>query len=423
MNHVDVVLLNPPFYRFCGSHNNRVPLSLCYLSTYLLESGVSHVVYNADFTGAETYWSMKWMFHNFSCFKDAVDNNGSLFGEVIEIIMSFTPKSVVIMGGDPLFPTKDWGNPFIAGNFAKRLKTMGIHTIGIGPFFTLDGKRFRDIFDCIMAGEPNDQIVKVAGSRATGRIAHKPIGLRKVPNLKNLYPEGQQTDFVMTSFGCTHSCAFCLAGQQYRFLEQPIRRYVDLDTVVSDLKQREGDIYLTDLDFPAASRERMMKLAKLMRYHGIRKRFTIESRVDSLTGEIADLLLELGVKRVKLGIEGITEKLLRVFCKGTNIRQIERAVGLLKARGIAVVAYLVVGGVRENRDYERTRKYIKELAPEFVAVNVWAYDLATDYRYDTQFSPYSLARWGLTPEIFFEYLDLQEEINPTVGRILHSRNP
>ena len=147
---VDVVLFNPPFFRFCGSHNDRAPVSLCYLSRHLEKNKISHVVYNADYTGAETYWSMKWMFENFDTFKDGVDNRGSLYGEVIETLMSFNPKAVVIMGGEPLFPTKDWGNPFIAANFAKRLKSFGVYTVGIGPFFTLDKERFQDDFDCIM---------------------------------------------------------------------------------------------------------------------------------------------------------------------------------------------------------------------------------------------------------------------------------
>ena len=48
MEQVDVVLFNPPFFRFCGSHNDRAPVSLCYLSRYLSEKDISQVMYNAE---------------------------------------------------------------------------------------------------------------------------------------------------------------------------------------------------------------------------------------------------------------------------------------------------------------------------------------------------------------------------------------
>lgn len=419
MKQVDVVLFNPPFYRFCGSHNDRVPVSLCYLSKYLQENNVSHIVYNADYTGANTYWSMRWMFQNFDTFKDAVDNKGSLYGEVLEILMSFSPKTVVIMGGEPLFPTKDWGNPFIAENFAKRLKAFGIHTVGIGPFFTLDGKQFQDSFDCIMDGEPSEEIVNIVSSKDIVHIKSKPMNLQTIPNLHNLYPKEQIADFVITSFGCKHHCAFCLASKFYSQIRQRETRYVNIDTVIQDIKQRsDTNIYLTDLDFSETPVSRMEEFANLLRANGILKEFTIESRVDSLTEEKVHLLTKMGVKRVKLGVEGGTNNLLKSFAKGTELHQVNKAVALLKDNDISVIAYLVVGGEVAAEDYQQTREYVKKLGVDFVAVSVWAYDLTTDYRYDTQFSPVSLARWHIEPVEFFKHIDLQKEINPTVGKMI-----
>lgn len=419
MKQVDVVLLNPPFFRFCGSHNDRAPVSLCYLSTYLNDSGISNVVYNADHTGAETYWNMGWMFNNFEPFKDAVDNKGSLYGEVIEIIMSFKPKTVVIMGGEPLFATKDWGNPFIAANFAKRLKQFGVHTVGLGPFFTLDKNNFTDCFDCILEGEPNSQIVDIVRSKLTGRVVSQPIDLQTVPNIQNLYPLNQLTDFVMTGFGCFYHCAFCLVQKQYHRTGQSAIRYVDLNTVVADLQQRASDdIYLTDVDFSAASPSRLAAFSEALKANNLVKSFTIESRVDEVTEEKADLWFELGVRRVKLGVEGGTDQLIKSFGKGTRVHQVDEAFRILKERGIAIVVYLVVGGKASVSEYQQTRDYVKRLGPEFVAVSVWAYDLKTDYRYDTQFSPYSLAHWNVDSTEFFKHLELQEEINPTVGKML-----
>ena len=423
MEQADVVLLSPPFFRFCGSHNHRPAPSLTYLSAHLEAAGVSHVVYNADHTPASQFWSMKWMFQNYQPFIDAVDGRGSLYGEVAEVVMSYDPRVVVILGAEPLIATKDWANPFIAAHYAALFRSLGVYTVGVGHFFTLDRARFEGAFDCIMGGEPSDAIVDIVARRPRGYVEPRPMPLNVVPNLRRLFPAEQRTDFVMTSFGCRFPCAFCLVQQFYDALDQRVR-FVELPTVMEDLRQRpEADIYLTDLTFTMAPRKRLQALAALLREHGIRKSFTIDTRVDCITPATADLLVELGVTRVKIGVEGITTALLQEFNKRIQLEQIERTVGLLRERGIKVVTYLLIGGVTTEDDYERTREYIARLAPDFVPVAIWAYDLSTDYRYDTQFSPTRLASWGISPEVFFKYIGLQDEINPTVGKMLDVPQP
>lgn len=415
---VDVVLLAPPYFRFCGSHNNRAAPSLTYLSAFLEREGISHVVYNADHTSGRRFWSMKWMFQNYQPFVDAVDGRGSLYGEVAEIVMSFNPKAVVILGGEPLIATKDWANPFIAAHYAQMFRRLGLYTVGVGHFFTLDRAHFEDAFDCVLGGEPNDQIVAILRERRRGYVAPKAIPLNMKPNLRHLYPATQQTDFVMTSFGCRFPCSFCLVQQLYAELDQRVR-FVELDTVVADLAQRQEErIYLTDLTFTYAPRKRLTALLDALNTHGVKKSFTIDTRVDLITPDIADLLAQLSVTRVKIGVEGITKDLLKSFNKRIDLLKIERAVTLLKDRGIGVVTYLLIGDVTSIDDYEATREYISRLAPEFVPVAIWAYDLTGDYRYDTQFSPLRLAEWGIDAEVFYKYLSLQDDVNPTVGAML-----
>lgn len=415
---VDVVLLAPPHFRFCGSHNKRIAPSLTYLSTFLEAAGISHVVYNADHTAADRFWSMKWMFQNYQPFVDAVDGRGSLYGEVVEIVMSYDPQVVVILGAEPLIATKDFANPFIAANYSQMFRRLGIYTVGVGHFFTLDRETFADSFDCVFAGEPSPHIVDVIRDRPLGHVEPQPIPLDAVPNLSRLQPDGQQTDFVMTAFGCRFPCSFCLVQQFYAELDQRVR-FVELDTVVADLAQRDEDeIYLTDLTFTYAPRRRLSDLATALRSNGVRKSFTIDTRADCITPEIADLLVDLNVTRVKIGVEGVTRNLLEAFNKKTDIDRIGHAVSLLRERGIGVLTYLLIGGVTNREDYEATRAYIEQLAPEFVPVAIWAYDLNTDYRYDTQFSPLRLAEWGIDESVFFDYLALQDQINPTVGAML-----
>jgi hypothetical protein len=418
MQKVDVVLFSPPYFRFCGSHNNRQSPSLTYLSAYLERAGISHVIYNADATPSERYWSMKSMFQNFQGFIDAVDGRGSLYGEAIETLMGFEPRTVVVAGGEPLIATKDWGNPFIAAHYARMLRRLGVHTIGLGHFFTLDRDRFAGDFDCVLGGEPNEQIVDAVRDRRVGYLEPRPLGLDILPGIGRGFPAGQTSDFVMTSFGCRFPCAFCLVPRMYGAMSQQVR-FVDIDTVVRDIQQRpETEIYLTDLTFTRAPKQRLRALAAALRAASVTKRYTIDTRADCITEEIADILVELGVRRVKLGVEGVTKAMIKSFNKRIELERTEATVRILRSRGIEIVTYLLIGGQIDAEDYERTRQYIKDLAPDFVPVAIWAYDLATDYRYDTQFSPVRLRSWGVEESVFFKYIDLQSEINPTVGKLL-----
>ena len=97
---------------------------------------------------------------------------------------------------------------------------------------------------------------------------------------------------------------------------------------------------------------------------------------------------------MKIGLEGVSAVQLKSL-RNTELAQAERAVTLLRARGIEVVTYLLIGGDACESDYEATRTYIRRLQPEFAPVAIWAYDLSGDYRYDTQFSPLRRAHWGL----------------------------
>jgi len=418
MDQYDVVLLAPPYYRVLGSHNNRAAVSLTYLSAYLERAGISHVVYGADYTPAETFWGMRYMFDNYQPFVNAVDGDSSLYGEVTEIVMSFKPSAVVILGAEPLIATKDWASPFIAAHYARLLRALGIFTIGLGHFFTLDKQAFDGAFDCVLSGEPSPAIVDVLRHRVRGYVEPSPIPLDIAPNLTRLFPAQQRTDFVMTSFGCRFSCSFCLVQQFYTQLDQRVR-FVELDTVIRDLAQRpENEIYLTDLTFTYAPPRRLRALADAIAAAGLEKAFTVDTRVDLITPASADLLAALGVRRVKIGLEGVTAAQLKSFSKNTEFAQAERAVAILRERGIEVVTYLLIGGDASESDYEATREYIHRLKPEFAPVAIWAYDLSGDYRYDTQFSPLRLAQWGLDKSIFYRYLDLQGEINPTVGPMI-----
>lgn len=195
-----------------GAITTESALPYSYLSSYLQEASISHVIYGADATAADRHWSTRHLFQNFDTFVDAVNGKGSLYAETLEILLNFSPKMVVIAASEPLLATKNWANPFIAANFSKLLRQCGIYTVGIGHFLTLDHERFRDDFDCILGGEPSPAIVEIFRGRPVGYIPPVPIGLDVLPSLNHVFPAHLRSDYVMSSFGCRFQCAFyCIA--------------------------------------------------------------------------------------------------------------------------------------------------------------------------------------------------------------------
>lgn len=415
-----VVLFNPPFYRFLGSHNNKAPMSLCYLSRILEDQNIDHCVYNADATDSAIHWNLRFLFDNFDTYIDAVDGKGSLYGEVLENLLSMQPEVVIIMGADPLVPTKDWGNPFIAAHFSRQLRALGIFTIGIGPYFYLDGDRFVNDFDCLLEGEPSETVLEALRHRPSGSLGARRMPTGLLPNFERLFPQRQSCKAVFSAFGCFEMCGFCVAGQSYRKMGEGVK-FVPDAALVRDITSRpHGNLYIHDLNFGIYSESALRHRIELFEQHDIPRNysFAVDCRLDGIDGEKLHLMRRMNITHLKLGIESLSNDVLAAYQKNQTLNDVVEKLTLIKKHGLKIVAYLLLGGEgAEKVDHDATIAMARQLEPDFVVPNIWSYDLRFDYRYDTQFSPVALERWNIPKEVYYKYLELQNEFNPTLGKL------
>jgi len=206
---MEVVLLQPPFFRCAGSHNDRAPLELCYVSTFLKEANIEHKVVNSDHAGSTTHIPWRRLFENEEIWKLACDGKSPLFDECVEQVMQFDPKWVVIAAGDSCIPTKDFGSPYIASHVSNRLRKWGVKTIGIGPMFSCDPEPFVDRFDRLFPSMANRSLVDILLGEEPDVTFGTPIG--SLPTFDFTFPNGSKTNYVMSSFGCSYDCSFCMA--------------------------------------------------------------------------------------------------------------------------------------------------------------------------------------------------------------------
>ena len=90
-----ILLVNPPFYRFLGSHYNANSLGIAYIAAYLNDRGHDTWLYNADYIGEKKFrkYDLIHAQENFTNYKEYFKNqNLPIWEEVVETILRFEPE-------------------------------------------------------------------------------------------------------------------------------------------------------------------------------------------------------------------------------------------------------------------------------------------------------------------------------------------
>ena len=90
-----VLLVNPPFYRFLGSHYNANSLGIAYVASTLNQNGHDAWLYNADYLAEDDYKKLKGLFEGFVDYTSYFKNpNLEIWEEITEKIIEFNPDWV-----------------------------------------------------------------------------------------------------------------------------------------------------------------------------------------------------------------------------------------------------------------------------------------------------------------------------------------
>ncbi len=146
---------------------------------------------------------------------------------------------------------------------------------------------------------------------------------------------------VIGSRGCLHSCSFCSISTWHRHCGGP-RLRLRAPAAIADemaLLYREGvrifNFHDDNFFLPsrAESLKRFRGLDQEWKARGIRNiAFAVKARPDEIDEELVDCLLDMGLFRVFLGIEGGTEITLTQLGRGQRLADNERALEILGKR-------------------------------------------------------------------------------------------
>ena len=160
-----------------------------------------------------------------------------------------------------------------------------------------------------------------------------------------------------TSRGCPFRCTFCAVWPFYKgtFRVKSPERVVEELALVPD-----PFILFVDDNF-MADPERCEEIARLIERRGIRKRYTLQARSDSIVKhrELLKLWKAIGLKAIFVGFEGFRDEDLRRLRKGTAVRVNDEAVEILRSLGIELWASFIVDPSFGPEDFQGLREYVR----------------------------------------------------------------
>ena len=179
---------------------------------------------------------------------------------------------------------------------------------------------------------------------------------------------------MASSRGCPYTCNWCAKptfGRRYtvRSPADVVRELTLLKAEVApDHVWFADDIFGLDVDWTTT-------LAKAVEAAGCRIPFTMQSRVNLMTGPMVEALARAGAREVWLGVESGSQKVIDAMDKGATVQAAREATRTLKAHGVRACWFIQLGYPSETwEDILSTRDLIREEQPDEIGVSV-AYPL------------------------------------------------
>ena len=186
---------------------------------------------------------------------------------------------------------------------------------------------------------------------------------------------------LITARGCPFTCTWCsrsVFGLSHR-RRSPAAVADEARHIVE--RYRPDRLWYAD-DVFTIHAGFLQKYADEMARRGLRVPFECISRADRIDEPVADALARLGCARLWIGSESGSERVLDAMDRRVSVERVRRATRLLKARGIEVGMFIMLGYEGETRgDLEATVDHLKRAAPDVFLTTV-AYPIKGTPYYD-----------------------------------------
>ena len=391
---MNVLLIDPPFYRLIGFYNRYFPLGLVSLGTVLRQAGHDVVVYDADHNEKPSAMDYTRLPQYYRAYLETLrDSAHPVWQEVRETLGRTRPDIVGIsvwtayaaaaFRAADISKELDPSRPVVVGGPHATVKADEILKISPAVDYVVRGEGERslvELLDAIARGSGDLRAVEGLSYREDARIRHNPAGERirplgqlPVPDRGLLMNEDKYSSedmgLVMTSRGCPFSCSFCVT-------ETKQVRYRSIDHILAEIiavKTRYGTTQFSFKDDSfTVSKTRMAKLCSAIEAAGLNIGWECNTRVDLVGEEMLAQMKKAGCNSIKMGIESGSEAVLSRMNKGITLDQVRKAAKMLKAARIHWTGYFLMGTPGETKeDIYKTLDFLYEIRPDFASIGVY----------------------------------------------------
>jgi len=302
-----------------------------------------------------------------------------ILGYLNSILQKNGHEVVIIAGNEPpeadliVIPTTivDCKNEV---KFARRIKRERRGTkIGlIGPFAGVMPEYYKDCYDFIISGEPEQVFMSITNSCVPeGYVVSEPIkNLDSLPFPNwDLFPVRQFSYkpillkkpmlSVLSSRGCVYKCDYCAYPIYYKtYRKRSPQNVVD---EIKYLKETYGIRALVFRDpLFTCDRKRAKQIAELIIKEHLNEDFewACETRLDLVNKDLIDLFYDSGLRGFNVGIESVDHEILKKADRiPINIALQNKIIDYCHKKGIRVAAFYVLG--LENDTEESISKTIE----------------------------------------------------------------
>lgn len=248
------------------------------------------------------------------------------------------------------------------------------------------------MIDVIMRGEYEHTIAEIATkpdwSEVTGvvyRRSGEVVSTGKRPfnfNLDSLaYPArhlannrlyrrpdtGELQTTIVTNRGCPEKCIFCLAPR-VAGRENRVRSIPNILGEIQDCVNTHGiRNFLFRSDTFTLSPDWVIELCQEIVRSGLKIKWSCNSRVDTMNGEMLRAMREAGCWLISFGVESGNQEVLDNLRKNITKEQVRAAVNRCKLEKILTSIYFLIGTPWESEQtFRDTVDFAKQLEPDFV---------------------------------------------------------
>jgi anaerobic magnesium-protoporphyrin IX monomethyl ester cyclase len=406
---MNVLLIDPPFYRFFNYYNRYFPLGLSYLSSTLKKDGHRTILYDADCNKNPKGMDYTRLPEKYYLYLKEVKNpENPIINEISETIAKHQPDIVGITVMTPKV-----ASAFTVAHLVKKYNKNCYVVFG-GPHATLKAdelmKNTEDI-DFVVNGEGELALLELVNiletpgknvcntnsnggtlpavssihgisHRCSNTIIHntakkfiKDLDCLPFPDRESLSGSDTYTSedmgLLMGSRGCPYNCSYCATQIWTRKV-----RYRSLTNILEEITQVCNTYGTHQFTFKDDSftvqRKRVLEFCDRLLSTGLKINWDCNTRVDLVDSELLRTMKKAGCNSIKVGIESGSRRILTLMDKGITLEKIKESARLFREIGIHWTAYFMMGVPTETKeDIKKTLDLLYTVKPCFASIGVY----------------------------------------------------